>query len=161
MISYEKVRQSFKTWTTTLGVLYLMNAALFLFVTLGAVLNRVILEKQPELYASFNAQELALLKASSTPIVIFSFAVGLIATLIIGILALINRRKATKQLDQDINLMVYYLAIGWAIVSIALEYFSLGSIALLSPIYLLLFGFANLFTLRKAQILREKESEIS
>lgn len=156
MISYEKVRSSFKTWTTTLGVLYLLNAALFLFVTLGSLINRIMLEKHPELYSHFSSQDIALLKATSTPAVIITVGIGTVVTLIIGILALINRRRASKQLDHKISSAVYYIAIGWAILSIALEFFSFGAVALLSPLYLLLFGFSNLFTLRKAQLLREK-----
>lgn len=157
MISYEKVRQSFKTWNTTIAVLYILNAVLFLFSLLGGAINKIAMEQQPELYASFDDATLEILRQSTTPFSFFTFGLGLVVTITIVVLAFINRNKAAKGLDKQISYTVYYLGIGWAISSIILEFLMLGTLSSLSPIWLLLFGFFHIFTLRKAQILKERD----
>ncbi|MGT2829123.1 hypothetical protein AB6M97_00925 [Streptococcus hillyeri] len=159
MISYEKVRQSFKTWNTTIGVLYILNAVLFLFSLLGGAVNKIMLEKQPEVYASLDEITLEALHLSTTPFALFTFGLGLIVTIVIAVLALINRSKANKNLDSQISYTVYYIGIGWAVISVILEFLMLGTLSLLSPIWVLLFGFFHVFTLRKAQTLKEKEEQ--
>lgn len=157
MISYEKVRQSFKSWNTAIGILYVLNAVLFLFSLLGGVMNKFMMEKQPDIYASLDDVTLEALRLSTTPFAFFTFGLGLVVTIVIAVLALINRSRANKNLDDRISFTVYYIGIGWAIISIILEFLMIGTLSLSSPVWLLLFGFFHVFTLRKAQTLKEKE----
>ncbi|MFC5631069.1 MULTISPECIES: hypothetical protein [Streptococcus] len=159
MISYEKVRQSFTTWNTVIGILYILNAVLFLFSLLGGLMSKLAMEKQPEIYASLDEITLEALRQSTTPFAFFTFGLGIVITIVIATLALINRSKANKELDDKISYTVYYIGIGWAIISVVLEFLLLGTISLLAPVWLLLFGFFHVFTLRKAQTLKEKNAE--
>lgn len=157
MISYEKIRQSFQKWTSILSILYFVNAFIFLLTTLGSLSNKLILEKQPDILSTLGQEKLALLKMITTPFALGTFILGLIITLIIGILSLINRGYAKRKQDKNINISIYYIAITWAILSVFLEFLYLGTIAPSSPITMLFFGFANLFTLNKGLLLKEQD----
>lgn len=157
MTSYDNIRQSFVTWTERLSIFYFINAFGFLITSLGSLSNKLILEKQPELLAQFGESELQLLKQAATPIALVTFTLGFFTTLTIAILLLYTRQKARLKQDKHINIAVFYIAIIWSILSIPLEILYLGTLSLLSPIFMLIFGFSNLFTLHKAQLLRDKE----
>lgn len=157
MISYEKIRQSFQSWNLTIAILYIMNAIIFTFSLFGGAITKVAMEKQPSLYEIFDESTMESLRLSTSPFALFTFGLGLIITIIIVVLAFINRSRAQKKQDDKISYLVYYIGIGWAIASVGLELIMLGRILPLSPFWLLLFGFFHVFTLRKAQLLKEKE----
>lgn len=156
MIDYNKVRHTFQKWTSILSILYFINAFVFLLTTLGSFANKLILKKRPELLSSFSQQELEILKMTTTPIALGTFIAGFVITLIIGIMTLVNCSYIKRSLDKQLNITIYYIAIAWAILSIFLEFLYHGTISFLSPIFMLIFGFANLFTLHKVIILKER-----
>lgn len=158
MISYETVRRQFKGLNITIGILYALNAFFALLAIIGAFGADLVLNT-PEVVAQYTPEQLAAVELSSTPFAKFVFVLMLVMTIVISVLAFINNNRASKQNDDKISYLVYYIGIAWAILSVVLEFLILGRIALLAPVYMLIFGFLHVFTLRKAQTLKEKTDQ--
>ena len=156
MTPYSDLRQLFARRNLTIAIFYILNASLFLFILLGSFVVKIALQNPSALLPNFSGEDLTLMQTVTSPFGFFTFGTGFVVTTLIVILAFINRSRALKKLDDKISYLVYYLGIFWAIASIILEILLLGRLSPSSPFYLLIFGFLHLFTLRKAQFLKEK-----
>lgn len=155
MVSYDLIREQFKRFTLAIGILYTINAGFAFLAIIGAFSARTVLNT-PELSKQLTAAQLASLETASTPVAQAVIILTFVMTALIAALAFINRQKLRKQGDQAISYIVYYIGIFWAIASVLLEVLMLGGTSMGSIIIMLIFGFLHIFTLHRAQQLKEK-----
>lgn len=106
MVSYEKIRQSLRSFTVLLQVIYFLTAIFGVLSVIGVFLLKANINS--EAYTSqYSSQQLEILRQSITPFAIFLLCVSLAASILIIVFNFINLSKIKKK--DEISYLPFYL----------------------------------------------------
>lgn len=115
MVSYEKIRQSLRSFTVLLQVIYFLTAIFGVLSVIGVFLLKANINS--EAYTSqYSSQQLEILRQSITPFAIFLLCVSLAASILIIVFNFINLSKIKKK--DEISYLPFYLGAMLALINI-------------------------------------------
>ena len=115
MVSYEKIRQSLRSFTVLLQVIYFLTAIFGVLSVIGVFLLKANINS--EAYTSqYSSQQLEILRQSITPFAIFLLCVSLAASILIIVFNFINLSKIKKK--DEISYLPFYLGAVLALINI-------------------------------------------
>jgi uncharacterized membrane protein YqhA len=154
MISYEKVKQSFRSFTIVNIVLNAILTVLYIFGIFGIFIIKMNLDN-PEFTALYTEEQLAALKSSVTPFAIFTTVLYIAIAIAIIVLSAINLSKAKK--DLELSYIPHFMGTAIAVFNIIFSFtngFSLTTILMQSAFIALYF-----YTYTRAKTLNNREIE--
>lgn len=151
MLSYEKIRQSFRSFTILLQVIYFLTAILGVLSFIGVFLIKANINS--EAYTSqYSSQQLEVLRQSITPFAIFLLCVSLVASILIIVFNFINLSRVKKK--EELSYLPFYLGAVLALINIVSNLLTAKAQAMGLLVQIAILA-ANFYAFTRAKMLNE------